>query len=86
MMKWKKPCRDTFKANWNFVVDGKNKKLGLGVVVRDAGGEVIAAYCNVLVIFSSQIEAELSALWSVLKFAEIGLNNVILEETLKEDN
>lgn len=51
MIKWKKPCRDTYKANWSFVINGMNKKLGLGVVVRDAKGEVIVAYCNALVIF-----------------------------------
>lgn len=52
--------------------------MGLRVVVRDADSEVIAAYCNVLLIFSSQIEATLVALWSALKLcANIGLNNEI---------
>lgn len=55
-----------------------NKKLELWVVVRNAKGVVIATYCNVLVIFFSQIEAELSTIWNVLKLCvDIGINDLI---------
>jgi hypothetical protein len=52
---WKPPDEGSVKANWDAAVDRENGRIGIGVVVRDSGGNVIAACCSneVLVKYST---------------------------------
>jgi hypothetical protein len=34
----------SFKVNWDAVVDKENSKMGVGVVVQDSMGEVLASF------------------------------------------
>jgi hypothetical protein len=45
---WKPPAMGSVKANWDAAVDRERGKIGVGVVVRDHGGKVVAAFCCVL--------------------------------------
>ncbi|KAF5468918.1 hypothetical protein F2P56_013026, partial [Juglans regia] len=40
---WSKPRESFVKANWDGAVDKERKKVGLGVVIRDEEGEIMAA-------------------------------------------
>ena len=39
---WEAPDNDFVKVNWDVVVDKHRRKMGIGVIVRDGMGEVLA--------------------------------------------
>jgi hypothetical protein len=46
--KWSPPTVGNFKANWDVSFDTKNKRMGVGIIVRDHKGEVCAAKSEVI--------------------------------------
>ncbi|KAG6647467.1 hypothetical protein CIPAW_07G081000 [Carya illinoinensis] len=46
--KWEKPAREEFKVNWDAAIDDKLQIVGIGVVVRDDQGEILACLCSVV--------------------------------------
>ncbi|XP_059442059.1 uncharacterized protein LOC132174415 [Corylus avellana] len=43
---WKKLPAGSFKVNWDTLVDNTRRRVGIGHIVRDYGGEVIAMLCE----------------------------------------
>jgi hypothetical protein len=43
---WQKPPEGVYKINWDASVDRDRCKMGMGMVVRDHAGQLIAALCT----------------------------------------
>ncbi|XP_042952202.1 uncharacterized protein LOC122289284 [Carya illinoinensis] len=43
---WELPKEKFVKTNWDAAVDLKNKKVGIGIIIRDEKGDVLAAACG----------------------------------------
>lgn len=68
------------KVNTNGVVISKRKCVGIGVVVRDSKGEVIAALCKRIAGLMGALETEALAMEAAVQFAvDIGLREVVFE-------
>lgn len=37
--RWKKPGRNTVKANWDAAINTTTKKMGIGAIIRDSEGD-----------------------------------------------
>ncbi|KAG6667378.1 hypothetical protein CIPAW_01G096600 [Carya illinoinensis] len=73
--KWTAPPPGFYKANWDAAVDKKNSKIGVGVVVRDSGGMVIASLCSSISLNPDPLLGEAVAALKASSFcSEIGLN------------
>ncbi|XP_042958143.1 uncharacterized protein LOC122293710 [Carya illinoinensis] len=76
--RWIKPIQGFIKANWNASTNTSN--LGLGIVLRDEVGEVLACACFKKPPISDSSLAETMALWQAVELShELGFNRVILE-------
>lgn len=40
---WKAPPDGMYKINWDVAIDSKNMCMGIGIIVRDCEGQLIAA-------------------------------------------
>lgn len=69
-----------FKINFNGAIFPKEKKSGIGVVIRDNRGLVIASCSKVVhqVLGSSNIEA-MAAAWALSFASNLGVRRVVLE-------
>lgn len=75
---WKKPLGLKFKVNWEAVVDNQNNKGGIGLVIKNSEGELMASLC--LNINCSMNIAEACALRrAAILCQELGLFDVVLE-------
>lgn len=77
---WKPPPSELFKINFDGAVFPHDKKFGIGVVIRDHQGLVIAS-CSKLVhqeLCSEDIEAKAAA-WALLFALEVGVKRAVLE-------
>ena len=77
---WKPPPSELFKINFDGAVFPHDKNSGIGVVIRDHQGLVIAS-CSKLVhqeLCSEDIEAKAAA-WALLFALEVGVKRVVLE-------
>lgn len=74
------PSTGVAKVNWDTIVNMHNQKMGIGILVQDNQGEVLACL-NASQNFNSQpILAEGLALWRVIEFSkEMGIPCVQLE-------
>ncbi|KAF5441798.1 hypothetical protein F2P56_036997 [Juglans regia] len=80
VVKWVKPEERTVKANWDAAMNVRNRKVGIGVAVRDSTGEVLACLCSCFDNISNPSVAEAVGLRrAALLCAELGFSNVILE-------
>jgi hypothetical protein len=43
---WKSPLSGTYKVNWDIALDVKQNRMGVGVLIRDDKGVVVAALCR----------------------------------------
>ncbi|XP_042973090.1 uncharacterized protein LOC122304891 [Carya illinoinensis] len=43
---WKPPEGDTVKVNWDAALKSDDRKCGMGVVIRDSCGDVLASLCS----------------------------------------
>ncbi|XP_030958883.1 uncharacterized protein LOC115980811 [Quercus lobata] len=69
-----------YKVNTDAAVFSNTKEVGIGVVVRDHKGEVIAALSKRLSLPLGPLEAEAKAMDDAVSFArDIGLQDVIFE-------
>lgn len=76
---------NSYKASWDAVLDKENNIMGVGIVVRNAKGEVIAALCNKEEDVSSPLIATTRALWLAINLCmETGLKDVIFEGDAKK--
>ncbi|XP_035542511.1 uncharacterized protein LOC118344870 [Juglans regia] len=77
---WTPPQVNGFKANWDAAVDRSRCKIGIGVVVRNWEGKVIATMRSQRTLFPEAKLAEaLAALKAVILCKHLQLQNLILE-------
>lgn len=69
--------------NWYAAVREKTQKMGIGVVICDSMGEVLACLSSPNPLYSKLIVAEFGALWISLKFgSELGFRAIQFEGML----
>lgn len=79
-MKWVPPLAGRYKVNIDGAVFSRWKQAGVGVVVRDDAGHVIAVLCRKLYTPLGPLEVVAKAMEIGVKFAkEVGVKDVIFE-------
>lgn len=77
---WKKPRDGLVKLNWDASIDKASKKMGLGGLIRNSRGEVVAAFSSSIPYVQDPDAAETIALWKAILFClDRGFQSVILE-------
>ena len=78
--RWKPPPSSCFKINFDRVIYPKEKKSGIGVVIRDNRGLVIASCSKVVhqVLGVSDIEA-MATMWALSFASDVGVRRAVLE-------
>ncbi|GLT53961.1 hypothetical protein SLA2020_271950 [Shorea laevis] len=61
--KWSKPESGMVKANWDAAIDSQSQRMGIGMVLRDETGSVLAAMSSCNPSVSDPTVAEALALW-----------------------
>lgn len=79
-VKWRPPNRSEYKTNFDGSIFDDTGKAGLGVVIRNSDGEVMAALSEKIPQPSSVTLLELlAARWAAIFVHEVGLRNSVLE-------
>ncbi|XP_042984282.1 uncharacterized protein LOC122313374 [Carya illinoinensis] len=79
-VRWRAPREGVVKVNWDAAYELKNKKMGLGVVIRDGEGEVLVSLCKPSSYSVSAAVAEAEALWrAMLLCIELNFGEVVFE-------
>ncbi|XP_042988641.1 uncharacterized protein LOC122316174 [Carya illinoinensis] len=74
------PPPDFYKANWDAAVDKENSKIGVGVIIRDSGGLIIASlYSSISLSHDSLLGEAVAALRATSLCSELGLQQIMLE-------
>ncbi|XP_041020422.1 uncharacterized protein LOC121262053 [Juglans microcarpa x Juglans regia] len=77
-MRWKKPNRGQVKVNWDATIDQKQKKMGIGVVIRDEMGEALTTCCDQKKHVQHSAIAECMALWKAMELCrDLGFLRVV---------
>jgi hypothetical protein len=82
---WIAPRDGIFKINWDAGLNHKEGRIGLGYLVRDEGGRVIAAQC---ITKTGRLDAmttaeALAAVFALRFCTEMGSNKICLEGNAK---
>lgn len=75
-IKWRPPLLGHYKVNVDSVVFSKSKQVGIGVIISDSGGMVIAAVSRKLAFPLGALEIEAKAMEVTL---DVGVRDVTLE-------
>ena len=79
-VKWQPPVEGLYKTNYDGAVFTESGEAGIGIIVRDARGEVIAALAEKILYPRSVDVLEALAARRAVKFAvELGLSSSIIE-------
>ncbi|KAF5471762.1 hypothetical protein F2P56_008532, partial [Juglans regia] len=79
-LRWEKPRKGFVKANWDAAVERKQRKVGIGVVIRDEDGELLVAVEGQKFNTNQPAEAEAQALWKAMVICrDLRLEKVIFE-------
>ena len=79
-VKWQPPGEGLYKINYDGAVFNESGEAGIGIIVRDARGEVIAALAEKLIYPGSVVVLESLAARRAVSFAmELGLSSSIIE-------
>jgi ribonuclease HI len=77
---WQKPPVGSIKVNWDAAVDKEGNRIGLGIVVRDHNGQVVAMQCSTRQFICDPATAEALAAWTAVSLCgSLGLQSVVLE-------
>jgi ribonuclease HI len=77
---WCPPVQGIYKVNWDAALDSTNNRMGIGIIVRDYLGMVIAAKSYTMRFISEPVVAEALAALHAAEFSrDLGLPMVILE-------
>jgi hypothetical protein len=77
---WKKPPLDFVKLNWDASLDTNSERMGVGDLIRDSGGNVLAAISSSIPLVQDPEVAETVVAWRTLSFCcEQGFQKIILE-------
>ncbi|GLT76792.1 hypothetical protein SLA2020_484300 [Shorea laevis] len=78
--KWKKPDVGMVKGNWDAAIDFKNQRMGVGLVVRNSTGSVLAAMCSSVPFITDPTTAEVVALQKAVSVClDLGFQRIQLE-------
>jgi ribonuclease HI len=78
--KWEPPVGGCLKLNWDATLCSTKNMMGVGVVLRDEHGAVVAALASVFPFVRDPVLAEATALWKAVKFCgEVGCQRVVFE-------
>ena len=78
--KWTAPTPDSYKINYDGALSNADNKSGIGVVVRDCHGDVIASLVQQLDQAYQPVEVEALAACRAVEFAsELGLHRATVE-------
>jgi ribonuclease HI len=81
---WKAPSPGWFKANWDAGIDKKNGRVGLGVIIRNHRGAMVASKSHFINGVMDPTAAEaMAALMAVTFCVEMGIEQVVLEGDAK---
>ena len=84
--RWKTPPRGTMKINWDAAIDRCKKLMGIGIVVRDFTGDVVATQSTMKAYVCDPVVAEALALWmAVVLVGQLGFMDVIFEGDCLEE-
>jgi hypothetical protein len=77
---WQKPPEGLIKVNWDEAVDGGRKVIGMGAIVRDSDGTVLAMMCDTMLFVQDPVLAEaLAARRAIELCLLLGIRKIILE-------
>ena len=77
---WTPPNPNYFKANFDGAVFNSSNSAGIGVIIRDSNGEVIAAMSERIRLPTTVTEVEILACRRAVIFAiEVGIQDIIFE-------
>ncbi|KAK0574278.1 hypothetical protein LWI29_020929 [Acer saccharum] len=80
VVNWIPPDRGKFKMNCAVSVNSRSKRIGIGVIVKDSDGEVLACYSQRVEANMSNKEANLIAILKGLHFGvDCGLSPQVIE-------
>jgi ribonuclease HI len=83
--RWKKPAEDVIKINWDASVDGRQTRIGVGVVVRDHAVHVLAILCDSKVAVTDLEGTEMLAVWQAVELClQMGWQKIALEGDASE--
>jgi hypothetical protein len=78
--KWKEPQFGLFKAKWDVAICTERKCMGIGVIIRDEGGCVLAAQSKTIqVVYEPATGEALAALHAAKLCLDLGFYEIILE-------
>ncbi|KAF5441962.1 hypothetical protein F2P56_037084 [Juglans regia] len=70
----------SIKANWDAAIDKANSRVGIGVIVRNSEGAIMASLCSSMDLFPDPLLGEAIAARRASSFcADLGFQHVILE-------
>ncbi|XP_023901011.2 uncharacterized protein LOC112012867 [Quercus suber] len=79
-LNWSAPPRNKYKINYDGAISNAENKAGIGVVVRDCNGEVLASLIQQLEQAYQPVEVEAIAACRAVEFgSEIGVDCAIVE-------
>jgi ribonuclease HI len=79
-MGWQRPPAGALKFNWDAAINKVTKRMGVGIIVRDDGGAVVAVRCASRPHITDPATAEAMAVWMLADFSlTIGHNQIIAE-------
>ncbi|KAK7860161.1 putative ribonuclease h protein [Quercus suber] len=82
---WKPPSQGQYKVNTDGAVFANQRKVGLGVLIRDCSGAVIAALSSPMVGLLGALETETKALEIGMRFAlDVGIRDAVFESDALE--
>ena len=83
--RWRPPVQDNFKLNVGTFVDKKSKSVGIGIVIRDAQCQVLAALQKKVEACDSKSQMQAMAILTAVQFAfEMGFRRLEVDIPYKE--
>ena len=77
---WQKPPEGIIKVNWDAAVDGGRKMIGMGAIMRDSDGKVMATMCDTMILIQDPVLAKaLAAIRAIKLCLSLGIRKIILE-------
>ncbi|XP_041004003.1 uncharacterized protein LOC121249357 [Juglans microcarpa x Juglans regia] len=84
-LSWEKPDCRYVKINWDASLDQKRKKMGVGIIIRDETGKVLATMCDQKGYVEKAVIAECQALRTTVELcSDLQLQKVEFEGDAKE--
>ncbi|XP_035543621.1 uncharacterized protein LOC118347698 [Juglans regia] len=83
-LKWEKPAAGLVKINWDASLDVKDRRMGVGIIIRDEEGEALVAVCDQKEHVDNPMVAESYALRVALDVCgELNIQRAIFEGDAK---